>query len=144
MSKTLLHRLFGLGKIPKEYAPTLRGEGIVLIDEGISGSITLKRFKAPGRRHSWKRSWFTGCVVLTEQMFAAFASIRPLIFVPLADKRFSELRCSVEKGATLLVTYDASLFNDKWSGLVECRFKTAQARLFLEQLVQMPPGTDEQ
>ncbi len=144
MSKTLLHRLFGLGKIPEEYAPTLRGEGIILMSEGIGGSITFKHFKAPGRRHSWKRSWFTGCVVLTERTFAAFALIRPLIFVPLADKRLSELRRSVEKGATLLVTYDASLFNDKWSGIVECRFKTAQAQLFLEQLVRMPPGTDEE
>ena len=136
MSKTLLHRLFGLGKMPKKYAPTLRGEGIILIVEGIGGSITLKQFKAPGRRHSWKRSWFTGCLVLTEQTFAAFALMRPLVFVPLADKRLSELRCSVEEGVTLLVTYDASLFNEKWSGIVECRFKTAKAQLFLEQLVR--------
>ncbi len=141
MSKTLLHRLFGLGKIPKKYAPTIRGETIILIDEGIGGSITLKQFKAPGRRHSWNRSWFTGCLVLTEQTFAAFALIRPLIFVPLADRRFSELRCSLEqgamgRGATLLVAYDASLFNDKWSGIVECRFNTAEAPLFLEQLTR--------
>ena len=39
MSKTLLHRLFGLGKIPKRYAPTLHDEGIVLIDEGIGGPM---------------------------------------------------------------------------------------------------------
>ena len=136
MSKTLLHRLFGLGKMPTEYASTLRGEGIILIDEGIAGSITLKQFKAPGRRHSWKRSWFTGCLVLTEHTFAAFALVRPLVFIPLADKRLSELRCSVEEGVTLLVTYDASLFNEKWSGIVECRFKTAKAPLLLEQLLR--------
>jgi hypothetical protein len=45
--------------MPKKYAPTLRGEGIVLLDEGIGGSITLKNFKGPGRRHSWKRNRFT-------------------------------------------------------------------------------------
>ena len=37
---------------------------------------------------------------------------RPLVFVPLADKRLSELRCSVEEDGTLLVTYDASLFDE--------------------------------
>ncbi len=136
MSKTLLHWLFGLGKIPRKYAPTLRGERIILIDEGIGGSITLKRFQAPGRRHSWKRSWFTGCLVLTEQTFAAFALIRPLILVPLADNRLPELRCSLEKGTILLVSYDASLFNETWSGIVECRFKTAKAQLFLDQLLR--------
>jgi hypothetical protein len=136
MSKTLLHRLFGLGKMPRKYASTLRAEGIILIDEGIGGSITLKRFKAPGRRYSWKRSWFTGCLVLTNQTFAAFTLMRPLVFIPLTDKRLSELRCSVEESVTLLITYDASLFNEKWSGIVECRFKTSKAQLFLEQLVR--------
>jgi len=136
MSKTLLHRLFGLGTIPGKYVSTLKGEGIVLIDEGIGGSITLKHFRSPGRRHSWRRSWFTGCLVLTEQTFTAFTLNRPLIFVPLADSRLSGLRCSIEDRDTLLVEYDASLFNENWSGLVECRFKTEKARLFLEQLLR--------
>ena len=136
MSKTLLHRFFRLGKLPRKYAPTLRGEGIILIDEGIGGSITFKRFRAPGRRHSLKRSWFTGCLVLTEKTFAAFTWMRPLIFVPRADNRLSQLRRSLEGGGTLLISYDASLFNEKWSGTVECWFKTAQAQLFLEQLAR--------
>ena len=136
MSKTLLHRLFGLGKVPNKYAPTLRGEGILLIDEGIGGSVTYKQFIAPGRRHSWKKSWFTGCLVLTKQTFAAFAGMRPLVYVPLEDKRLSELRCSVEDDVTLLVTYDASLFNEKSSGIIECQFRTAKAQLFLEQLAR--------
>lgn len=135
MKKTLLHRTFGWGRIPKRYSSTLHDEGIILLDEGIGGSITLKKFKAPGRYHSWKRSWFTGCIVLTERTFAAFALMRPLVFVPLVDKRLSELRCSVEERITLLVIYDASLFDERQSGIVECRFKTAKAQSFLEQLV---------
>jgi len=134
MSKTLLYRLFGLGKVPNKYAPTLQREGILLMDEGIGGSVTRKQFIAPGRRQSWKKSWFFGSLVLTQQTFAAFAMMRPLVFVPLEDQRLYELRCSVEESATLLITYDASLFNEKASGIVECRFRTAKARLFLEQL----------
>jgi hypothetical protein len=136
MTKTLLHQLFGLGKVPKRYAATLRKQGIVLIDEGIGGSVTYKQFKAPGRRHSWKKSWFTGSLVLTKQTFAAFAMLRPLIYLPIEDGRLSALRCSVEEDVTLLVTYDASLINDKWSGTVECRFRTAKAQLFLEHLAK--------
>ena len=134
MSKTLLYQLFGLGQVPKKYAPTLRNEGIVLLDEGIGGSVTYKQFIAPGRRHSWKKSGFIGSLVLTRQTFAAFAMTRPLVFVSLADKRLSELRCCVEEGGTLLVAYDASLFNDKGSGIVECRFRTKRAQQFIEQL----------
>ena len=134
MRKTLLHRIFGWGRIPKRYAPTLHDEGIILLDEGIGGSVTFKKFKAPGRYHSWKRRWFTGCILLTERSFAAFAFVKPLIYVPLDHENFSELRCTIEDGDTLLVKYDASAFNEKWSGTVECRFKTSKAQMFLERL----------
>ena len=131
--KTLLHRLFGIGRIPERYALMLRAEGIVLLDEGIGGSITLKNFRAPSRWHSWKRNWFTGCVVLTKQTFAAFALGKPIIYVPLDHERFSELRLTIVDGV-LFVGFDAAAFNDGWTGMVECRFKTSQAQLFVERL----------
>ena len=134
MKKTLLHRIFGWGRIPKRYAPTLHDEGIILLDEGIGGSITLKKFRAPGRYHSWKRSWFTGCIVLTERTFAAFTLIKPLIYVSLDHENISELRCTTEGSGTLLVKYNASAFNEEWSGTIECRFKTSKAQMFLERL----------
>lgn len=134
MSKTLLHRLFGFGKIPRRYAPTLREEGIVLLDEGLGGTITLRKFRAPGRRHSFERSWFTGCVVLTEKTFAAFSFLQPVVFVPLSHERFGELSVTVEDAKTLCVAFDAGAFHEGWSGSVECRFHTPQARFFLERL----------
>jgi hypothetical protein len=134
MRKTLLHRIFGWGKIPKRYEPTLHNEGIVLLDEGIGGSITLKKVKAPGRYHSWKRSWFTGCLVLTEKTFAAFSFVKPLIYVPLDHEDITSLHCTVEENDSLLITYDASAFNEKWSGEIECRFETPQAQMFRERL----------
>ncbi|MBN1584699.1 MAG: hypothetical protein JXA89_28590 [Anaerolineae bacterium] len=134
MKKTLLHRLFGWGKLPKRYASILYGEGILLLDEGIGGSITLKKFQAPGRYHSWKKSWFTGSIVLTGQTFAAFALVKPLIYVPLDREHVSKLCCIIEKGDTLLVQYDASTFNETWSGTIACRFRTSKAQMFLERL----------
>lgn len=134
MKKTLLHRLFGWGKIPKRYAPTLHDEGIILLDEGIGGSITFRNFRAPGRYHSWRRNWFTGSIVLTRRTFAAFALIKPLIYVPLDHENISELHCSIEESGALLVEYDASAFNERWSGTVACRFKTSIAEELLERL----------
>ncbi len=40
MSKTLLHRLFRVGGIPRDARDRIRREGIVLQDEGIGGSVT--------------------------------------------------------------------------------------------------------
>lgn len=135
MSKTLLHRLFGIGRITKPYAAILEREGMVLLDEGIGGSITLKNFKAPGRRHSWKRNWVTACLVVTHKTFAAFTPFRPVIYVPLADAaHLAALECSIEKAGMLLIAYDASPFNREWSGRVECRFKTEQAQRVIDRL----------
>ena len=134
MSKTIFHRLFGVGRLPRKFSAPLRREGIVLLDEGIGGSVTLKNFRAPGRYSSWRRNWFTGSIVLTKQTFAAFALFKPLIFVPLGDERFSALAISLESENVLLVAFDASVFNEKWSGNVECRFKTPTARRFEGEL----------
>jgi hypothetical protein len=132
--KTLLHRMFGWGRLPQQYAPRLYDENIILLDEGIGGSITFTKFKAPGRYHSWKRSWFTGSLVLTQNTFAAFAFNKALIYIPLDHKNIAQLNCALEADDTLLVTYDASAFNECWSGTITCRFRTSQAQMFLERL----------
>jgi hypothetical protein len=134
MGKTLLHRLFGLGKIPGRVLPGLEQEGIVLLEEGIGGSVTFRNFRAPGKRYSWRRSWFTGSLVLTRMRVAAFAFSKPIIDVPLGDDRLEELRCSLEGEATLCVRFDPAAFHEDWSGQVECRFSTPRARSFLEKL----------
>ena len=72
--------------------------------------------------------------MLTERTFAAFAFNKPLVYVPLDHENISKLCCTIEKSDTLLVKYDASAFNEKRSGTIECRFKTSRAQMFLERL----------
>lgn len=135
MSKTLLHRLFGFGAVPKAMKPILEQEGIVLLDEGIGGSITFRNFRAPGKRYSYRKNWFTGSLVITELRFAGFAFSRPVINVPLEGLHLSKLDCSLEKEhAILRVAFDSSDFHEDWSGAIECRFRTPKARQFLERI----------
>ena len=134
MSKTLAYRLFGIGKIPKKILPTLEQEGIVLQDEGISGSVTLRNFRAPGKRYSWRRNWFSGALAITEQRFWGFSRWRPVVSVPLDSPHFNDLEISVEKGDVLRVEFDVSIFHEGWSGTSICRFRTPKALLFLERL----------
>lgn len=137
MSKTLLYRIFGVGKIPKGMLPALEQEGIVLLDEGISGSLTFRNFRAPRRRYLRKWNWFTGSIVLTGKRFAAFTFYQffnRIINVPLNDERLKQLHCSLKDEATLRVLFDSSEFHEGWSGSIECRFSTPQARLFLERI----------
>jgi len=134
MTKTLLFRLFGFGKIPAPLLAQLSSEGILLLDEGIRGSVTYLGFRAPGKYCSWKRQWYTASIALTKERLLALRHSRPIINVPFTDRRIRELRCLHENGGTLLVAFDASLFHDDWSGTIEYRFRTPQAHAFVDRL----------
>ncbi|MDQ3799747.1 MAG: hypothetical protein M3384_09865 [Acidobacteriota bacterium] len=134
MKKTLLYRLFGVGKIPAGARVALESEGVLLSDEGIKGSVTYRNFRSPGRRSNWKRQWYTASIALTKTRLLAFAYSNQIIDVPLADPRFRRLEFSLEAETALLVTFDASLFHADWSGTIEYRFQTPHAQAFLERL----------
>jgi len=134
MNKTILYRIFGLGKIPKDSVSQVHIEGIVLSEEGIGGSVTYRNFRAPGRYSGWQRSWFTGSLVLTRKHFLAFRYSKPVIGVAWDDERIKKLNCSLKSNNTLSIRFDASTFNDDWSGEIEVRFSTPRARSFLEKI----------
>ena len=128
MGKTLLYRLFGVGKVPENARLQIQKEGVVLQDEGIGGSVTFKQFRAPGKYYGWKRSWFSGSVVLTKQHLLAFKYSQPVIGVSWRDSKFSELDVSLEDENRLCVRFDASTFRDDASGKVEVRLSTSLAQ----------------
>jgi hypothetical protein len=134
MVKSLLYRLFGLGKIPGPLKATLDSEGILALDEGIKGSVTYRDFRAPGKYSSWRRIWFTASVVITQVRLVALQNNNLAINVPFTDERIRSLRFSGERTDTMLVAFDASLFHPDWSGTMEYRFHTAEAEAFMTRL----------
>jgi len=133
MAKTFLYRLFGVGKIPKLLGDTLRIEGIVVSDEGISGSVTYRDFRAPGRYSSWRKQAFVGSVVVTNVRLVALMYSNFAVNVPFTDERIRKLQISAD-GDRLLIGFDASLFHNNWSGTIEYRFRTPLAPAFLKSL----------
>lgn len=134
MAKTLFYRLFGLGKMPEQFKATLNSEGVLLFDEGIKASVTYLDFRAPGKRFGWRRQWFSACIALTQVRLVALQYSNPAINVPFTDDRIHRLRLSIEGDETLLIAFDPSLFHHDWSGTMEYRFRTSQAKAFLEML----------
>lgn len=134
MSKSLLYRLFGVGRMPGQWRATLESEGLVLFDEGIAGSVTYRDFRAPGKRFAWRKVAFSGSIALTKTRLLALQYASPAINIPLDDERLKQLRISVEGEETLLVAFNANLFHSDWSGTIEYRFRTAQAQALLKSL----------
>lgn len=137
MRKTILYRLFGIGKIPAQYIAALTSEGIIVSDEGIRGSVTYLNFRSPERYSNWKRQWFTASITLTNSRLLAFRHSSPIIDVPTSDERFRRLQFSLEDENNLLVAFDASLFHNDWSGKIEYRFHTSQASTFFDKLCEL-------
>jgi hypothetical protein len=126
MSKSLLYRLFGIGRIPKLLNDTLHIEGIVVADEGVPATVTYRNFRAPGRYSSWRKQGFVGSVVVTNVRLVALMYGNFAVNVPFTDERIRKLNISVEAGR-LLMAFDPSVFHDDWSGGIEYRFRTEQA-----------------
>jgi hypothetical protein len=134
MAKTLLYRLFGVGKIPRQDGAALQAEVIVLLDEGISGSITYLDFRAPGKSFSWRRQWYTAAIALTQVRLFALHYSNKIVDVPLTDERLRSMKFSLEGQETLVIAFDPALFHEGWSGTIEYRFHTPQAGAFVEKL----------
>jgi len=134
MAKSILYRILGLGRIPKDYKAALASEGLVLTEEGVRGSVSFRKFKAPGRRYSKRKSWFSGSVAITQKRVIAFAFSKRVINVPFDDPRLRKLNCSAEDDACLCFSFEAADFNPEMSGSVEVRFATPQAQLFAEKV----------
>ena len=134
MPKTLLYRLFGVGRMPAQWRSTIESEGVVLFDEGIGGSITYRDFRAPGKRFAWRKVAFSGSIALTKTRLVALQYANPAINVPLDEPRLKQMQFSVEGEDTLLVAFNANLFHNDWSGTIEYRFRTEHARAFVKEL----------
>ena len=136
MPKSLLYRLFGVGRIPKLIGDRLRMEGIVVADEGIPASVTYRDFRAPGRYSSWRKQAFIGSIVITNIRLVALMSGRFAIDVPFTDQRIRGLQMLRERDS-LLIKFDASLFHDDWSGTLEYRYRTSQAAEVLKWIHEL-------
>ncbi|HEY0428143.1 MAG TPA: hypothetical protein VGC76_10210 [Pyrinomonadaceae bacterium] len=119
------------------YKPQLEAEGLVLFEEDVSGSMTFRNFRSPGRYDSWRKVAITSLFALTRKRLLALKGSNPLIDVPFIDARLREMRFSLEGEKTLLVAFAANLFQPDWSGEIEYRFHTPRAQEFLQKLSEL-------
>ena len=134
MKKSLLFRLFGVGKLPAKFAMSFAAEGVILSDEGLRGSVTYRNFHRPGSYSGYRRVGYVVSIVVTKKRIAAYVRDSPIIDVPFTDERLRQMAFSVEENGALLAAFDASLFHGDWSGNIEYRFKTPLAQAIVDHL----------
>jgi hypothetical protein len=79
----------------------LETEGIVYQEEGIPASIGFRDFRALGRLSSYRRSWFSGSMVLTKLHFLVFAGAKTMIGIAWDDEKLGALSCTMDEKSRL-------------------------------------------
>lgn len=137
MGKTMLYRLFGLGRFSPTLQAEIEAEGIIVQDEGIGGWLVERNLRMPGRRTLYKVRSFTGGLALTRRRFIVQTYRTLQVNLPLDDPRLVDLHVTAPHVARLTLAYDLHIFKPEYRGAIELRLNTTQATRFYEELARL-------
>jgi hypothetical protein len=126
----------GNGTLKPGVRAELEAEGLVLVEEGLKGSIRYDRFKAPGKRFYGKVTGERFAIGLSEERFVVYcrSGSVELMDSPYTSPRLDALEIGAEDGRLLLeVDYDR-MGEPSVSGTITVRANTPRAVEIAEQL----------
>ncbi len=129
--------LLGNGQLKPELRAALRSEGLVILEEGLSGSIRYRNFKAPGRRfHGKVTLQRIGLGISRERLAVYCRSGRvKLIDTHFSDPRLTALDASIQDDDTVLMRIDYDRVPvPNVSGEITITAKTPNASNIVEHL----------
>jgi hypothetical protein len=134
--------LLGKGTLKPSLRAALESEGVVLIEEGLPGSIRYSNFKAPGKRFKGKITGECfGLGISTKRLALYCRSGRvKLIDQPFTEPRLSALDVSLDgdDGVALRIDYDRAAV-PRVSGQMTIRARTPNAARVVEELLARLP-----
>lgn len=127
----------GNGALKPQVRSQLEAEGLVLIDEGLRGTIRYEGFKAPGKRFYGKVAGERLAIGLSEERFVVYcrSGSVELMDSAYASPRLAALDISVEDNDTLALRVDYDRIGEPGiSGVITVRARTPQAGEIAKQL----------
>jgi hypothetical protein len=118
--------LLGSGQMPANLRGSLEAEGITFLAEGLTGSITYRNYRAPGKRYGVAKQGTAGAVGISGQRLVVWVSRGGYVDVPLSMVG-SAVQASADQPDRVSFRYEAGQFRPETSGKVEIRLKTPQA-----------------
>jgi hypothetical protein len=133
----LTRLLLGNGTLKPELRAALESEGLVLLEEGVLGSIRYHHFKAPGKRSHGKVTGQCFGLGLSEKRLALYcrSGRSRLIDTPLTEPRLQAFELSLDGDDRLVLGIDFDRIDDpKISGQMTIHMRTPNARRVLEHI----------
>lgn len=129
--------LLGNGKLDPEVRAALESEGLVLVEEGLRGSVRYRRFKAPGRRHHGKITGERVALAISEERFVVYcrSGSTALVDSSLTNPRLSNVDVALRgtDAVAIRVDYDRAGVPGV-SGEITIVVRTANAPAIVDQL----------
>jgi hypothetical protein len=117
--------LFGTGRFPDDLRSELQAEGIVELEEELNGSVTLRHYRARGKRTNFEKSAIFGGIAITAKRIVVWGNRAKRADAPRDQPG---MRISAEEADRLLLTFDASQLGPDRRGTVEIRLRTPDAQ----------------
>lgn len=137
----------GNGQFKPRLRAELEAEGIVLMEEGLSGSLRYDHFKAPGKRFHSKVTGERLAIAITEERIAVFCrsgSVK-LMNSEFSLERLRAVEPSLPEDGRLAIAIDYDQMPEadgKVSGRITIRANTPKAALFVEELRARLPTSE--
>ena len=133
----MLARIFlGSGTFKPEVRAALESEGVVVLEEGLSGSVRYRHFRAPGKRFHGKVVAMRMALAVTERRLVAYSSSgrNKLMDSPFDDPRLDALTVTAEGDRLDFHVDYARMGEPKVSGEVTIRARTPAAARIAEHV----------
>ncbi len=129
--------LLGNGTLKRGLRDALESEGLVLLEEGLLGSIKYDHFKAPGKRFNGKVTGQCFGLGLSEKRLAVYcrSGRTKVIDTPFSEARLQTLDLSLDGEDRLVIGIDFDRLDvPRVSGQMAIRMTMPNARHVLEHI----------
>jgi hypothetical protein len=128
-----LRRLFlGRGRLPEPLRAQILADDVLLLEEGLFGSVTYRHYRAPGKRMSFAKHATSAAIAITSTRLVVWAGGMKQIDVPDAHPLRTTINVRLETPGRVRFTYDAGATNTALSGQVDVRLHTGRAARIAE------------
>jgi hypothetical protein len=118
--------LLGSGHLGEDVRSQLDVEGVLLLAEGLPGSIALHH-RANGRRAGVAFRATNGAIAITRQRLVVWSEGRTQIDLPLRDRRLQAIEVATDRDDRVLFAFELERLQADRSGRIEIRLRTTQA-----------------
>lgn len=124
--------LLGSGRLPEQLRVQLLADDVLVLEQGLFGSVTYRNYRAPGQRTTFSKQAVSGAIAMTADRLVVWAGGMKHIDIPRGHPLWTATEVQAETPDRIRLAYDAGATNTAMSGRVEVRLRTEQAARIAE------------